>query len=78
MNRNRAPSHVSSVAKSATRSSVLSRQLQDSAMKSHDNGAPKEINNWKVYGLATVACMAAVMIGYDVSRPSCSALLPEA
>lgn len=35
-------------------------------MKHLDN-VPKEINNWKVYGLATVACMAAVMIGYDVS-----------
>ncbi|GHJ85416.1 hypothetical protein NliqN6_1818 [Naganishia liquefaciens] len=34
-------------------------------MRSHDVGTPKEINNWKVYGLAIVACMAAVMIGYD-------------
>lgn len=34
----------------------------------HDN-APKEVNNWKVYSLAMVACMAAVMIGYDVSQP---------
>jgi hypothetical protein len=34
----------------------------------HDN-APKEVNNWKVYSLAMIACMAAVMIGYDVSRP---------
>ncbi|KAJ9128044.1 hypothetical protein QFC24_000335 [Naganishia onofrii] len=30
----------------------------------HDN-APKEVNNWKVYSLAMIACMAAVMIGYD-------------
>jgi hypothetical protein len=37
------------------------------AMKSYNDGSPKEINNWKVYGLAIVACMAAVMIGYDVS-----------
>lgn len=33
----------------------------------HLENVPREINNWKVYGLATVACMAAVMIGYDVS-----------
>jgi hypothetical protein len=39
-------------------------------MKAHHDNAPKEINNWKVYGLAIVACMAAVMIGYDVSIPS--------
>ncbi|KAI5450792.1 hypothetical protein NCC49_002798 [Naganishia albida] len=31
----------------------------------HLENVPREINNWKVYGLATVACMAAVMIGYD-------------
>jgi MFS family permease len=42
-----------------------------------DRPTPKEVYNWRVYGLATVASFAACMIGYDSAFIGTTLALPS-